>query len=162
MANKKYAAMRCRGSGAGCNSEGYRDPTSFLALRNVELEERYRKRFRKRALREADAEKMEVREEHLREREEELLRREDELFAWEELANAIIIQAAEDWRDAKHFLKIHPTSVCARETIEETEAFFLSPWFNCLTRLSGKMILTRLKEEFENDSGKFSFQSTGT
>ena len=64
MANKKYAAMRCRGSGSGCNSEGYRDPTSFLALRNVELEEQYRARFLKRALGQVQTEKAKARQLH--------------------------------------------------------------------------------------------------
>ena len=146
---KKYAAKFVRGSGAGYNSEGYRDPTAFLALQNAERDEQLRKRFLKRALREGDAEKKAEREEHLRALEEARLRREDELFAWEEQANAVIIQAAEDWRDAKRRLKRYPHSVRARETVEETEEFFLSPWFNCLTRASGEMILARLKEEFE-------------
>ncbi len=149
MASKKYAAMRCRGSGSGCNSEGYRDPTSFLALRNVELEERYRKRFEKRALSGNKSEKEAGREEDLRRLEEERLRSEDELFAWEELANAVILQAVEDWRTAQRRLRRYPNSMPAQEVIRETEEFFLSPCFGRLTRVSGKELLSRLKEEFK-------------
>ena len=147
MASKKYAAMRCRGSGSGCNSEGYRDPTSFLALRNVELEERYRARFLKRALGQVQTEKAKTRQLRAEQTEEERLQRENEYFAYEELANAVILQAVADWRNAKRRLRRKPHDIAALERVRETEAFFQSRWFCRLTRVSGKELLSRLKEE---------------
>ncbi len=146
--SKKYAAMRCRGSGAGCNSEGYRDPTSFLALRNVELEERYRARFLKRALGQVQTEKAKARQLHAEQTEEEREQRENEWFAYEELANAVILQAVADWRNGQRRLHRNPHNPAARDRVRETEAFFLSPWFCRLTRVSGKKILEKLKKEF--------------
>ena len=148
MESKKYAAMRCRGSGAGYNSEGYRDPTSFLALRNVELEEQYRARFLNRALGQVQTEKAKARQLHAEQTEEEREQRENERFAHEELANAVILHEVADWRNAKRRLRRNPHNPAARDLVRETEAFFLSPWFCRLTKVSGKKILERLRKEF--------------
>ena len=74
--------------------------------------------------------------------------REDERFVWEELANAIIIQAAEDWRRAMRHLSRHPSSMAAKAIIRETEEFFLSEYYMLLTTYDGHTLLKRLKEEF--------------
>ena len=80
---------------------------------------------------------------------------------WEDLANAIIIQQAEDYRKCRRILrrrnrrKRTPEKVRkeAANRIQEIELFFLSDWFCLLTKVDGGMILERLKkEEDEKDS----------
>ena len=73
---------------------------------------------------------------------------ENERFPWEHLANAVIIQAVEDWRAAVRHLRKHPTSMAAKKCIRETETFFLSEYFTLLTNYNGHTLLRRLKEEF--------------
>ena len=52
------------------------------------------------------------------------------------LANAIIEQAVDDYRNPKHYQE--------RTAIKK---FFLSEWFTMLTDIDGKMIIRRLEEE---------------
>ena len=52
------------------------------------------------------------------------------------LANAIILQAVKDYR--------HTYSPQCRA---EIKLFFRSEWFRALTRLDGKMLITRLENE---------------
>lgn len=54
------------------------------------------------------------------------------------LANAIIIQAVEDYRKAETWQ--------ARSAIKH---FFLSEWFEALTEVDGNMILRRLEQEYK-------------
>ena len=68
---------------------------------------------------------------------------------WEDFANGIIINAAEDYRAAMKTLRKHPGDPDARERIREVEEFMLSSWFSQLTRLEGRKLLKRLKEEFD-------------
>lgn len=63
------------------------------------------------------------------------------------LANAIILQAVKDWRDAVRILKKHTWSIEARQVKEECERFFCSEWFEILTSLDGKVVLNKLKED---------------
>ena len=67
---------------------------------------------------------------------------------YEMLANAIIEQAAKDFRAAQKKLKKNPYNVIAQRTIREVEVFFLSNWFKVLTTANGPTILKMLKEEF--------------
>ena len=74
--------------------------------------------------------------------------REDENYRWEELANAIIIQAVQDWREAMESLRRHPDNEEAKDTVRETEEFFLSEFYALLTTYDGETLLNRLKEEY--------------
>lgn len=68
---------------------------------------------------------------------------------WQQLANAIVEKAVLDYRyairgrgfDLKPFKK----------TIAECEKFFQSKWFVTLSGLNGRIILKKLKEEYENE-----------
>ena len=100
MLQKEYNKRRT-GSRDMYNAEGYKDMTAYLALRNIAREEREarakqngRKKRRSAYRPPADRLKAELNE--------------NERFAREELANAIIIRAAEDWREAKRKLQKHP------------------------------------------------------
>ena len=66
---------------------------------------------------------------------------------YEMLANAIIEQAAKDFRAAQKKLEKNPYNVAAQRTVREVEVFFLSDWFKVLTAVNGPMILKMLKEE---------------
>ena len=66
---------------------------------------------------------------------------------FEDLANAIIIQAADDYRKARKKLYKNPDDFIAHEALKEIEAFFMSDWYKLLTRVDGLYILTRLKAE---------------
>ena len=136
MRQKDYNKHRT-GSRDMYNAEGYKDMTAYLALRNVEREERAKRYGRKR--RRAGPR-------HPVDRLKAALN-ENERFVWEEMANAIIIQAAEDWREAKRILRTCPDNAEAISTVKETEAFFLSEFYTTLTTYNGKTLLKRLKEE---------------
>ena len=63
------------------------------------------------------------------------------------LAEAIILQAVEDYRHATNRLKKTPDDVRLQNRKTEIEAFFLSGWFRVLTQLNGKKLLNRLQAE---------------
>lgn len=68
---------------------------------------------------------------------------------YENLANAIVLRAVEDWRDAVHRLKRRPKSETALRMKKECEEFFRSEWFTKLTPLDGEELLKRLMKEAE-------------
>lgn len=68
---------------------------------------------------------------------------------FEELANAIIIQAAADYRLALKQLRQNPLFQPAIRMSYEVERFFRSDWFSILTRINGIELLARLKTEVE-------------
>lgn len=115
------------------NREGYRDETAYYALRNTMRKRTHKRRKRQFNTIDINANKP---------------LREDERFCWEELANSIIIQAAEDWRIARRRLKKYPADDQTRAMIAETEGFFLSDWYACLTDYPGELLLERLRKEF--------------
>ena len=64
------------------------------------------------------------------------------------LANAIIEQAAKDYRTAQERLREHPDSAKSQRAAREIAGFFHSDWFWLLSTASGPMILKKLKEEY--------------
>lgn len=66
---------------------------------------------------------------------------------YENLANAIILQAAKDYRKALGTLKNNPKSYAARRLKKEVEKFFLSSWFVELTDLDGEVLMQDLRKE---------------
>ena len=63
------------------------------------------------------------------------------------LANAIIIRAVEDYRDAIKTLKKYPKDRKAMDTALEIEEFFRSEWYKVLTGVDAKKLLDRLRRE---------------
>lgn len=64
-----------------------------------------------------------------------------DLYQYEELANAIILQAAKDYKDI--------LNGCSESTLknkEELEQFFLSEYFATLTHLDGKVLIKDLRQ----------------
>lgn len=68
---------------------------------------------------------------------------------FEGLANAIIIQAAVDYRLALRQLRQNPGFQPAISMKFEVERFFHSEWFSILTRVDGPELMARLKTEVE-------------
>ena len=66
---------------------------------------------------------------------------------YENLANAIIVQAAVDYRRARSVLRRDANNDDALDTICEVEWFFRTEWFRLLTNVDPDLILTRLREE---------------
>ena len=66
---------------------------------------------------------------------------------WESLANAIILQAVKDYREARKKHKKRPKNEDAKLMIADCEAFFRSDWFKALTELDDEMLLRKLQEE---------------
>ena len=66
---------------------------------------------------------------------------------WENLANAITLQAVKDYREARKKHKKRPKNEDAKLMIADCEAFFRSDWFKALTELDDEMLLRKLQEE---------------
>ena len=67
--------------------------------------------------------------------------------AYENLANAIVLQAVKDWRKAVKTLKKRPRYETTKQMRDECERFFRSEWFEELTSVDGSVILRKLKQE---------------
>ena len=65
----------------------------------------------------------------------------------QELANAIILQAAKDYKAALRVLKRHPDNLAALAEIQEIESFFHSPWYAVLTTINPDYLIDRLRRE---------------
>ena len=70
-----------------------------------------------------------------------------ELDPYQELANAIVIMAAKDYRHALRIQRRNPDSPAARIKIDEIERFFRSDWYRLLTDVDGEMLIKKLREE---------------
>ncbi len=68
---------------------------------------------------------------------------------YENLANAIILQAVKDYRDALKALKRNPDYRIAQSGKKECEQFFCSEWFQALTSIDGRMLIRKLQREVE-------------
>ena len=66
---------------------------------------------------------------------------------YERLANAIVIQAADDYRIALKKIKAHPKNKEAISEALELERFFRSGWYSQLTSVDGEYLIRRLQEE---------------
>lgn len=69
------------------------------------------------------------------------------LNPYEELANAIVLQAVRDYREAVKKLSRRRKNRDAQFTKEECLRFFRSKWFSQLTELDPEFLIRRLDEE---------------
>jgi len=72
-----------------------------------------------------------------------------EYNTYEELANAIVLQAVTDYRNARKTLKIRPKDRDAMYTTKEVIAFFRSDYFKVLTSIDPELLISKLRKEFE-------------
>lgn len=68
---------------------------------------------------------------------------------YENLANAIILQAVKDYRMALKCLKANPKNRTALSDKDEIERFFRSQWFTVLTSVDGEMLIRSLTMEVD-------------
>ncbi len=73
--------------------------------------------------------------------------------AYEDLANAVIIQAVKDYRAACRKLKVNPKNRFAKEDIDEITEFFHSDFFTILTNLDGPSLLRKIIQDMEEKGG---------
>ena len=66
---------------------------------------------------------------------------------YESLANAIVIQAAKDYKTA--YKKSQKRSQCkeTQRELDDLESFFRSDWYRTLTSVDGEMIMERIRKE---------------
>ena len=66
---------------------------------------------------------------------------------YQDLANAIILMAVKDYRDALKKLKKRPRYGPAKEIKNEVERFFRSDWYRELTSVDGNVLIKKLQAE---------------
>lgn len=66
---------------------------------------------------------------------------------YERLANAIVIQAAEDYRAALKRIRRNSKNRDAVDEALQIERFFRSGWYQILTSVDGEYMIRRLQEE---------------
>ena len=66
---------------------------------------------------------------------------------YENLANAIVITAAKDYRDALRSLTRNKNNNNAKRMKEEVERFFNYDWYSVLTDLDGAFLMRKIQEE---------------
>jgi len=66
---------------------------------------------------------------------------------YEELANAIVLQAVKEYREALGILRFSPKDKAASISKDEIERFFHSGWFGLLTNIDPEMLISRLCKE---------------
>lgn len=65
---------------------------------------------------------------------------------YENLANAVIAQAAEDYRRLLKRVKKNPANREALEEALQIERFFRSGWYQRLTNVDGEFLIRKLQE----------------
>ena len=68
---------------------------------------------------------------------------------WHDLANAVILQAVDDYRKAYTIYCRRPWDTSAKATVEEVTRFFHSQWFCALSGVDGPAVLNRITEEID-------------
>lgn len=68
---------------------------------------------------------------------------------YENLANAVVLQAVKDYRDAARKLSRGKKNIMAEQRKTECETFFKSQYFNVFTTLDGNALLSQLEKEVE-------------
>lgn len=64
---------------------------------------------------------------------------------YEDLANAIIIQVTNEYRELLKKLEQYPFDECLLIEKAKCEQFFISDWYKSLTTVDGTMILRKLQ-----------------
>ena len=72
-----------------------------------------------------------------------------DITIYENLANAIILQAVKDYRMALKNLKANARNRTAQADKAEIERFFRSQWYSALTSVDGEMLIRSLQKEVD-------------
>lgn len=76
------------------------------------------------------------------------------LSSYENLANAIILQAVKDYKRALHRLDVNPKNRDAMHEKERLERFFHSPWYEMLTDLDADRLIEGVQEWVRQEAAK--------
>ena len=71
------------------------------------------------------------------------------------LANAIIVQAVNDYRRALVKRALNPESRSAEYEVKSIERFFYSEYYMMLTDLDPRYLISRIREEVEEDANAY-------
>jgi len=66
---------------------------------------------------------------------------------YEALANAIVLQAVNDYRAALKKVKKNPQNKTAIDEALQIERFFKSQWYQTLTSVDGEYLINKLRKE---------------
>lgn len=67
---------------------------------------------------------------------------------YENLANAIILTAVDDYRRALKKYSKNPDSKSVKAEVDSLEKFFRSQWYSVLTSVEGEFLIRKLRAEF--------------
>ena len=67
---------------------------------------------------------------------------------YENLANAIVLSAVEDYRKALKKYSRNPDSKSAKAEVDSLERFFRSQWYSILTSVEGEFLIRKLRAEY--------------
>ena len=73
---------------------------------------------------------------------------------WDDLAEAIILRAVEDYRHTNSRLRAKPEDDRLQKRKEEIEEFFRSSWFQVLTDLNGRQLLHQIQVDMKEREDK--------
>lgn len=79
------------------------------------------------------------------------------LICYQELANAVVRQAAEDYKFELNLLKIDPDLKSPRETLAELDRFFEGQQIDLYTELDGRFIRDGVKEMMNETEPKVDY-----
>ncbi len=74
--------------------------------------------------------------------------------AYENLANAIIVSAADDYKEAYLRVMRNPDSDDAKQDLKGIEHFFYSDWFLLLTKVDADYLLRKIREMADEEEDK--------
>ncbi len=69
---------------------------------------------------------------------------------YQNLANAIVLLAVNDYRKAQHTLSLYPKDRSVKFQIKQIEQFFRSEFYKLLTGVDGEMLISILNKEMNN------------
>ena len=75
------------------------------------------------------------------------------MSGYQALANAIIIQAAKDFKAAYKRMKRFPNDSRAQDEVRDITKFFCSQWFEMLSDVDGPTLLRTIKDEIDAGGG---------
>ena len=67
------------------------------------------------------------------------------MMGYQALANAIIIQAAKDYKRVLRVIKKHPGSQAAMDEAKKLERFFHSRWYGVLTEVNPDYLMRQIQ-----------------
>lgn len=72
------------------------------------------------------------------------------MTGYEQLTNAIVLQAVKDYRYALKWIKMNPANKTAMADAMEGERFFRSQWYSALTSVEGEYLINRLRKDLKS------------